>query len=192
MSIGMFISTRPFIGRRLWLRNACLEHLWPRYYSRNGLQPRQSATAEMPQSSRCGRPCLASIRRSFTPDPWGLKAERNRQRCWSIPSQESQDPLIGALQARVPHAATAGSGNQSHSEASVANVNLALAGHTVAADFLMARAAARCQGGSASASGSSEIANLVVDGRTIAGVSFAPNTKINLVDALGVPVAASS
>src|ERR1051325_3844160 len=75
------------------------------------------------------------------------------------------DPLGGAWQAQVLHAATVGQGNESHSEASVANVNLSVAGNTVSAGFLMANADAGCHGGDAFVSGSSQIAQLVINGQ---------------------------
>jgi len=103
------------------------------------------------------------------------------------PIAEVPDPLGGALQAEVLHAATVGQGNHSSSEASVANLDLTIAGHTVSADFLMANARAECQGGAASVSGNSKIADLVVDGKPIVGVRFPANYEIDLVDGL-VPV----
>lgn len=98
------------------------------------------------------------------------------------------DPLSGALQAQVLHAATVAQGNRSHSEASVANVDLSVAGQTISADFLMARATAECRRGEASVSGSSQIANLVINGTPVVQLEFAPNTTIDLVDADGVTV----
>ena len=89
------------------------------------------------------------------------------------------DPLNGALQAEVLHAATVGQGNQSRSEASVAEMSLSLGGHTISAALLQARATARCQGGQASVSGSSEIASLVVNGTPIV-VSGAPNQTVEV------------
>src|SRR5438128_4717273 len=48
--------------------------------------------------------------------------------------------LPGLLTAEVLHASTVGQGNGARSEASVANLVLTVGGHTVKADFLMARA----------------------------------------------------
>src|SRR5262245_40531435 len=62
----------------------------------------------------------------------------------------------GLLTAEVLHAATVGQGEQSRSEASVANLNLTVGGNSIAADFLMARATAFCRPGGCSISGSSE------------------------------------
>src|SRR5439155_74096 len=66
---------------------------------------------------------------------------------------------------------------QSESEASVANLDLSLSGNAISADFLMARARAECQGGSASVSGSSEIAALTVNGQNVV-VSGQPNQTV--------------
>jgi hypothetical protein len=83
------------------------------------------------------------------------------------------------LTAEVLHATTIGMGNNSQSEASVANVSLTAAGHTITADLLMSRAAAVCNSGNASASGSSEILGLSVDGQPIT-VSGQPNQTISV------------
>jgi len=50
----------------------------------------------------------------------------------------------GLLTANVLHATTVGQGNQTRSEASVADVDLIAGGNRVTADFLMARATAKC------------------------------------------------
>lgn len=94
-----------------------------------------------------------------------------------------------AFNAEVLHAATIGQGESARSEASVANLNLSVSGHTVTADFLMARASAVCdKRGHAAVSGSSQVANLVVDGNPILVVEFPANYQISLVDALGLAV----
>jgi hypothetical protein len=85
----------------------------------------------------------------------------------------------GLLTAQVLHASTVGHGNHSRSEASVANLGLTVAGNSIGADFLMARAEATCGPGGASASGSSEIVGLVINGQTVA-VSGQPNQTVNL------------
>src|SRR3989449_6668137 len=70
-----------------------------------------------------------------------------------------------ALDAEVVHAATVGQGNHSRAEASVADASLNVLGNTHHADVPSSPPAARCDGsGDASASGSSEIAGLVVNG----------------------------
>jgi len=83
------------------------------------------------------------------------------------------------LTAEVLHASTVGQGNASRSEASVAEVSLTVAGNTISAGLLQARAVAVCNNGAASTSGSSEIAGLSVNGQTII-VSGAPNQTVQL------------
>lgn len=85
----------------------------------------------------------------------------------------------GLVTAEVLHASTVGQGNASRSEASVAEVSLTVAGNTISAGLLQARAAATCTDGGATASGSSEIATLSVNGQTIA-ISGAPNQTVAL------------
>lgn len=87
--------------------------------------------------------------------------------------------IPGLLSAEVVHASTVAGGNASRSEASVANVSLAVAGNSITADLLQARAMAMCTGSGTTASGSSEIANLVVNGQPIT-VTGAPNQTIAL------------
>jgi len=87
--------------------------------------------------------------------------------------------IPGLLSAEVLHAATSGQGSQSSSEASVAEVAVTAGGNSVSAGFLMSRAEAKCTDGTASASGSSEIARLGINGQTIV-VSGAPNQTITL------------
>jgi hypothetical protein len=85
----------------------------------------------------------------------------------------------GVLTAEVLHAATSGQGSRSSSEASVAELSVTAGGNSVSAGFLMSKAEAKCTDGTASASGSSEIARLGINGQTIA-VSGAPNQTIAL------------
>jgi hypothetical protein len=82
-----------------------------------------------------------------------------------------------ALTAEVLHATTIGQGNASMSEASVANLDVTVAGVNIGADLLMARAAASCNSGAASISGSSEVVNLRVAGQSIL-VSGQPNQTV--------------
>src|SRR2546427_1395757 len=78
------------------------------------------------------------------------------------------DQTGNLLSANVVHAATVAQGNHSRAEASVADATLGAAGHTVQADVLSSRAEATCDGaGGASASGSSEVAGLIVDSQAI-------------------------
>jgi hypothetical protein len=85
----------------------------------------------------------------------------------------------GLLTAEVLHASTVGQGDQSRSEASVANLGLTVGGNTITADFLMSRAAATCQPGGASVSGSSEVVGLVINDTSIA-VTGEPNQTVAL------------
>jgi hypothetical protein len=85
----------------------------------------------------------------------------------------------GLLDAKVLHATTIGQGDHSRSEVSVANLSLTVEGNTISANFLMARATAQCQPGGPTVSGSSEIAVLVINGKTIA-VTGEPNQTVNL------------
>jgi hypothetical protein len=85
----------------------------------------------------------------------------------------------GLLEAEVLHASTAAQGNASRSEASVAELSLTVGGQSIGAGFLMSRAEARCTSGSASATGSSELVGLVVNGQAIS-VTGAPNQTVPL------------
>jgi hypothetical protein len=85
----------------------------------------------------------------------------------------------GLLTANVLHASTIGQGNQTRSEASVADVDLTAGGNHVTADFLMARATAKCGPGGASFSGSSDVAVLTINGQRIA-VTGEPNQTVAL------------
>jgi len=72
-----------------------------------------------------------------------------------------------------------GQGNASRSEASVADLALTVGGNNISADLLQARATAMCTDGGATASGSSEIAALSVNGQTIT-ISGEPNQTVTL------------
>lgn len=91
------------------------------------------------------------------------------------------DLTNGAVEAEVLHAAVVAGGNTSRAEASVASFDLTVPGHSVTAEFLMARAAARCNGGTASVSGSSDIVALTIDGHSVP-VSGEANQKVPLPD----------
>src|SRR5438445_7868521 len=85
------------------------------------------------------------------------------------------DQTGGILGANVVHATTVGQGNHSRAEASVADARLNVRGAPSPADVLASRAEATCDGsGGASASGSSELAGLAVNGTAIA-VTGQPN-----------------
>ncbi len=83
--------------------------------------------------------------------------------------QVSRDATGGVLglTAVVAHASTVGQRDASRSEASVAKLEMAVAGNAISAEFLHARAETTCQEGNATASGSSELASLMVNGQTI-------------------------
>jgi hypothetical protein len=72
-----------------------------------------------------------------------------------------------SLNAEVGHAATIGQGDRSRSEASVANLDMTAGDYHITADFLMARAQAKCNDGTASVSASSEIAALHVQNASL-------------------------
>ena len=89
----------------------------------------------------------------------------------------------GILTAEVLDAETVGQGNASRSEASVAELTLTVGGNTISADFLQARATAMCTDNGATASGSSDITELTVNGQTVA-ISGMPNQTVNSPDGL--------
>jgi len=93
----------------------------------------------------------------------------------------SRDQTGGLLAAEAVHATVVAQGNSSSAEASVASASLTVAGNTIQADLLRSQAQATCDGtGQASASGSSEVAGLVINSQAIT-VSGQPNdTVVNL------------
>ena len=72
----------------------------------------------------------------------------------------ADDPTNGAVAARVLHAGVVAAGNKSRAEASVADLALNIGGVGVSADFLTANASAQCTNGTASVSGSAEVARV--------------------------------
>lgn len=93
----------------------------------------------------------------------------------------------GVLTAEVLHATAVGEGDRSRAEASVANLELTVAGNSVSADFLMAQAEAQCTDAGPVTSGSSEIAGLVINGQAIV-VSAEPNQRITLPNGIRVVI----
>ena len=92
----------------------------------------------------------------------------------------SRDQTGGLLAAEAVHATTAAQGNRSSAEASVASATLTVANNTIQADLLRSQAEATCDGGGqASASGSSEVAGLVINGQPIT-VTGQPNQTVDL------------
>jgi len=85
----------------------------------------------------------------------------------------------GVLTADVAHATTIGQADRARSEASVADVSLTAGGNTITADFLRSSAMAVCTTGGPVVSGSSVIADLVINGQPFA-VSGQPNQTIIL------------
>jgi hypothetical protein len=85
----------------------------------------------------------------------------------------------GLVAVNVMHAAAIAKEDYSQSEASVANLNLTVAGNIISADFLVPRAIAYCGRSGAEVSASSEIDGLVVNGQTIP-VTGSPNQTLSL------------
>jgi hypothetical protein len=85
------------------------------------------------------------------------------------------------LHLKVLYCITKGGNQQSISESSVLEVILLVGGHVIFADALSSMAAARCNNGVASTSGSSSIARLNVNG-TAHRISGAPNQIIPLIN----------
>ena len=85
------------------------------------------------------------------------------------------------LSAGVLHAATIGQGNHTRSEASVAGLNLTVAGIGIKANFVSSQADTACStAGKASVSGSSQITGLVINGKSVT-VTGSPNQTINVL-----------
>ncbi|HEV8617301.1 MAG TPA: choice-of-anchor P family protein [Methylomirabilota bacterium] len=93
----------------------------------------------------------------------------------SIPS--GQTAGLVSLAAGTLHSAVVGLVG-TDAEASLANVSLTISGNGVTVDFLMARSTAGCGAGPAVA-GSSQLANLVINGQAIA-ITGAPNQAVAL------------
>lgn len=85
----------------------------------------------------------------------------------------------GLVSVGVLHATTIGQGDRARSEASLADLNLTVAGNAITADFLMANAMAVCTTNGAAVSGSADIATLVINGESIS-VTGQPNQTIGL------------
>jgi hypothetical protein len=85
----------------------------------------------------------------------------------------------GLVAGNVMHATAIAEKDYSQSEASVANLNLTVAGNIIGVDFLVPRANANCGRGGAEVSGSTEIDGLVVNGQTIP-VTGSPNQTVSL------------
>jgi hypothetical protein len=88
--------------------------------------------------------------------------------------------LPDLLDAHLLEASTNGANHQTNSAASVANVTLSAAGVYITAAVLTSNAAAFCQPGHASASGTSTIAALTVNGLSVT-VTGQPNQTVPLI-----------
>jgi hypothetical protein len=82
----------------------------------------------------------------------------------SVPEIE----VPGLLNARMLHAAIIGQAGQSHAEASLANLDVALGNHRITAAYIAGRADANCQRNRVSTAGRSDIVGLMVDGQPVA------------------------
>jgi hypothetical protein len=105
------------------------------------------------------------------------------------------DPTSGALTAGVLHATVVAEGNKSSAEAVVADFVLSAAGQKISAEFLAARASARCNSGTATITESSEIAGLVVNGQQITVGSQPQTITLGTVGSIVIneqPVASAS
>jgi hypothetical protein len=98
-----------------------------------------------------------------------------------IPS--GQTAGLVSLRGGTLHSAVVGVGG-THGEASLADLSLAISGNGITADFLMARSAAAC-GATATVTGVSQLANLVINGQTIA-VTGAANQTVPLPNGIAV------
>jgi hypothetical protein len=90
----------------------------------------------------------------------------------------------GALTADALVAMTTAQGNQSQSEASMANMVISISGVDIAADSLSSTATATCQGSTPVVTGDSIVANLTVGGMPVV-VSGTPNQVVLLPLGLG-------
>lgn len=99
---------------------------------------------------------------------------------------KDQTASLLALDAEVGHASTVAQGNQSRSQATVANVNLDVAGNAIQATFLQAFANAVCDAvAGAIATGSSAVSDLIING-TPYEVGTQPNQTVVDLPALRV------
>ena len=89
------------------------------------------------------------------------------------------DMTNGALSAEVLNASAVAQGHQSRASASVAELSLNVAGQSVSATLLQARASAECTDGRASVGAVSELADLMINGEAIA-ITGEVNQTINL------------
>jgi hypothetical protein len=98
----------------------------------------------------------------------------------SLSAQLATLDLSGLLSLQVLSASTNGENNQTNSQASVVNVNLNAVGLNIQASVLTSNATASCSSGNASVSGTSNIAALTVNGRSIK-ITGSPNQTVPLL-----------
>jgi hypothetical protein len=97
----------------------------------------------------------------------------------ALPSGDIPSSATGgavALTASALHSAIVGTGGTTRAEASMGGISLTVSGNSISADFIMARSAASC---GPSTTGSSELANLVINGQPIT-VTGAANQTVSL------------
>ncbi len=97
----------------------------------------------------------------------------------ALSASQASATIPGLLTAGVLTANATGTGNQSHADASVANLALTIAGNTITAAVLTSEATTTCGPGGPAITGGSQVLNLVVNGTPIV-VSGAPNQTITL------------
>lgn len=88
--------------------------------------------------------------------------------------------VAGLLTADDLHATVVAGGSKSRAEASVSNLSLTVAGNTIGADFVMARATASCASPGATVLGVVEIDGLTVNGQSVPVTGF-PNQVVSLL-----------
>jgi hypothetical protein len=85
----------------------------------------------------------------------------------------------GVLNADVAHATTIAQADRSESEAALADLNVTAGGNAISAAFLMSKAKAVCGSTAPTASGSAQLANVVLNGQPVV-VTGAPNQQVSL------------
>jgi hypothetical protein len=98
----------------------------------------------------------------------------------SLSAQLANLDLPGLLDLQLLSASTNGENNQTNSQASVVNVTLNVAGVYIQASVLTSNATAFCSSNSATVSGTSTIAALTVNGRSIK-ITGSPNQTVPLL-----------
>jgi hypothetical protein len=94
------------------------------------------------------------------------------------------DATNGAVSVRVLHASTVAQGDRSRAKASVAELNLTVAGLPIAAEFIRSVAQATCAAGTAAVEGGSELVDLTINGLPVE-ISGAPNQTLTVPGPFG-------